>query len=370
MKTKIFNFIKHEIVFIISAFMAIISMFFLHPNKSYIDYIDFRVLALLLSLMLVIAGFQKIGTFVFIGNKILSKTNSSKQIIFTMVLLCFFSSMFLTNDVALITFVPFSILILSTANMHKFTITTIVLQTIAANLGSMLTPLGNPQNLYIYSIFNVPILTFLKIMLPYTAISLLAILIFILFLKKDKIKVNDIEFKKISTLKQLVYISLFSLCILSVLHKVDYILTLFIVIFSIFILDKKILISIDYILLLTFVCFFVFIGNMSNLTYVKSFVENLIEKKELVLSIILSQFISNVPAAILLSKFTANYKQLLIGVNIGGLGTLIASLASLISYKYYIKTENSNPKKYLFVFSVVNIVFIFILLISYNTFNF
>jgi Na+/H+ antiporter NhaD/arsenite permease-like protein len=272
--------------------------------------------------------------------------------------------MWITNDVSLITFVPFAVLVLTMANQQKLLIFVIIMQTIAANLGSMLTPVGNPQNLYLYSSYHVSMLHFIQITAPVTLLSFLIINVILLFIKKEKLTINltdTTESLNNNKYYILMYSLLFLACLGSVIRLLDYRLTLIIVIICILLFDRSVLKRVDYTLLLTFVCFFIFIGNIGNIDMIKECIAKIIEKRELTASIILSQGISNVPAAVLLSAFTEHYKPLILGTNIGGLGTLIASLASLISYKIYCMTSEAKPLRYLKVFTIYNITILILL---------
>jgi len=361
---KLITFIQKETVLCIAALFAVISAFAVPPSKAYIAYIDFRVLALLFCLMLVVAGFQTIGLFEHLIESMIKHISNTRQLVFVLVLICFFTSMFITNDVALITFVPFAIITLQKIKKVKLMIFVIVMQTIAANLGSMFTPLGNPQNLYLYSISQMGIAEFLELMFPITCLSLLLIVVTLLFMKKEKIgTLEGIRTVKISRLKMGVYVVLFGICLCTVLHLIDYRLALGIVMITVLVVDRKLLVKADYLLLLTFIAFFIFVGNIRNIPYIANVLASIVSGNEILVSTITSQVISNVPAAILLSGFTKNYRMLILGTNIGGLGTLIASMASLISYKIYGKTEGARKGKYLTVFSVINLIYLFIVLV-------
>lgn len=374
MKQKIIYWLKKETVLIIAGVAAILSMLFVPPSSLYLEYIDYRVLALLFCLMAVVTGLQKNGVFIILSRKMLKGVKTIRGLCYVLVLLCFFSSMWITNDVALITFVPFAILILQSVNQSKYSIYVIVMQTVAANLGSMLTPVGNPQNLYLYTYYKVGGTEFLWITLPITVGAFLLISVISFFIKADNIYVpyeqegnmttdpSKIQ-KKYSTIS---YFILFILCLGTVLHFIDYRITLILVILFILFLDKSIFRNIDYSLLLTFVCFFIFIGNLGSMETIRTFISKSISNRELLSTVLISQFISNVPAAVLLSNFTTEYKSLIVGTNLGGLGTLIASLASLISYKFYCKTENAKPVRYLLRFSEVNIGMLVILYLFYD----
>ncbi len=372
MATKIFSWIKQEIVFVISFLLALSSSIFVLAQKNSVDFlnaIDFRVISILLSLMLVIAGFQNLGVFSFCAKKLCSKIKNLRTLSLTLILLCFFSSMLITNDVALITFVPFAILILKQTDNLKFSAFIIVMQTIGANLGSILTPLGNPQNLFLYSKMQITLFDFIKILFPYCALSFILILIFNLFIPKKQIEQNfentnsqnSISKKNIKSI--ILFSALFILCLLTVLNIIQFYFVLLIVFLSVFIFNKKLLLDADYILLLTFVCFFIFTNNISNIEVIKNFLVNLIFQKEFFVSLLTSQIISNVPAALLLQPFSKNLTELLLGVNIGGLGTLIASLASLISFKIYSKEKDLNIKTFFITFTLLNLIFLAILIL-------
>lgn len=271
--------------------------------------------------------------------------------------------MFITNDVSLITFVPFAVMLLTASGMTELLIPVIALQTIAANLGSMLTPIGNPQNLYLYSGFHIPIQEFLLLMLPLTIISALLLVAAIMLLKNKPIDTDtSVPDSHLDGYAHLIaYLILFLVCIACVIHIIEYHIMLIITAVVIFLCDRKLFTKVDYFLLLTFVCFFIFIGNMERIPAVSSLMSRLITGHEAFAGIVLSQVISNVPAAILLSGFTGNYSALLYGVNIGGLGTLIASLASIISYRGYCTAPNARKGKYILVFTIYNLIFLAIL---------
>lgn len=386
MFTKVKDFFKKETVCCIAFLLAVVSMFFIPPSVNYFSYIDFRVLALLFCLMAVVRGFSSIGVFTRLGTMLLTHVHSLRMLSALFIFLCFFFSMLITNDVALITFVPFTILVLSMAGQKKFLIPVIVLETIAANLGSMLTPLGNPQNLYLYTISGLSIGAFVRIMLPYSFVSAILLLIFILFLPKDTVSTataantanstntvtasntsnvicEAVKARKNPRILFAFYLILFLLCLLTVLHILPYQILFFLVLTGFLLLDYRVLKDVDYFLLLTFLCFFIFIGNMKQISLVHELISKLLVHHEVLMGIGASQIISNVPAAILLSGFTDDYSALLIGVNLGGLGTLIASLASLISFKFYTNSEGSDTRRFLGIFTLYNVIFLGVLFV-------
>lgn len=378
---RIKKILKNEIVLFIVAVLAIISSVVVGVDKKYAEYIDFRTLGILFCLMVVVAGFRSIGIFDKLAAVLLKRANNIRSLFLVLVLLCFFGSMLITNDVALITFVPLTIIILKkqTVEMkNKWLIPLISLETIGANLGSMLTPIGNPQNLYLYTKANDSFISFIVTMLPYSMASCIAIIIWIIVItrKNEEVHIenreNDKEGNKNNgfisvgnTRLFIMYLVLFVISLLVVLRVINYIAVLIITVISTIIFDRKILKRVDYSLLLTFAAFFIFVGNIERIEVFNSFFERAVVGREVGTGIILSQIISNVPATLLLSGFATNYKALLIGVNIGGLGTLIASMASLISYKFLAKEEEKLKGKYFAYFTLANVIFLTVLVVFY-----
>ena len=370
---KIYLFIKNETVLSIAAILAIISSFIVKPDINYLGYIDFRTLALLFCLMAVMAGLQKTGVFNMLAESLLKCVHGIKSLTFILVMMCFFFSMLITNDVALITFVPFTFTVLNIVDKsvkNKLIIPVIVMQTIAANLGSMLTPIGNPQNLYLQGISGLGVGEFILLMLPYAAISFLLLSIWILVRReKGRIKINFKERVHIGDKKKImIYLISFAVCLLTVARLIDYRITLLIIIALISAADYKIFAKVDYTLLLTFIAFFVFIGNVGRIPVFEDYLRSVIDSRECITGVLSSQLISNVPAALLLSGFTDNFKQLIIGVNLGGLGTLIASMASLISFKLLGRENKALRGRYFIYFTVSNILFLAVLLAVYYIF--
>lgn len=356
---KIGNYLKKDAVLTISLILAFLSCWIIHPDPEYIEYIDFDTLILLFCLMMVTEGMKEEKFFQFLGGKILDCVQSARGITLTLIFLSFFSSMFVTNDVALITFVPLGILILQSSGLEKNLCFTVVLMTIGANLGSMLTPIGNPQNLYLYSISGLGIPAFLKVMLPYTLASAV-LLIFFTILKfrtgRDRIHVKILPEK--CEKRNLLYLFLFALCLLSVAGVIPKTGLFLILTFLLLIMNRGLFYKADYSLLLTFVGFFVFVGNINRIDVLNTFLEGMLSKNEILVSVGVSQIISNVPAAVLLSHYTSEVKNLLIGTNLGGLGTLIASMASLISYKQVVQAYPEMKKKYFMLFTSFNLLFL------------
>ena len=363
MLSKIKDAFKKEPVFIISALCAAATMFVIPPDKEYLHYIDFRVLCLLLCLMAVVAGFKSAGVFNVLTYQLLSRIKSGKLLGLTLVLLPFFSSMLVTNDVALIIFIPFTIALLSGSGCKKQIVPVIVMQTVAANLGSMATPVGNPQNLFLHSAFNLSANEFFSVTLPITAVSLVVLSASSIPLLPGKLTKNELKKEKITdTKKLLVFCALFILSLLTVFRVVPYQLTTIITVLLLLLMQPKLFKEVDFMLLLTFICFFVLSENLGRAEAIRSFLNTLLEKSTLLTSVGASQVISNVPAAVLLSGFTDNWRELLSGVNIGGLGTPVASLASLITLKLYLKSPEAKIGKFLICFTAVNIAGLLILL--------
>lgn len=371
---RIITYLKRETVLCVATFLALVSMFFVKPDRGYADYLDARVLALLFCLMTVMEGFKKTGLFEQMANSLLKKVKTFRQLMVVLVGLCFFSSMWITNDVALLTFVPFTILVLRMAQMEQQMIAVVTMETIAANLGSMATPVGNPQNLYLYSVSGMSLGEFIKVMGPLSVLSLMMILAGCLAKKNEKLQIQMVPQikKEKKTGENLLLLGLFLVSLLSVLRILSWPALLGITLLACVLLyatgkEEFLPGKVDYGLLLTFVAFFIFIGNMGRIDWVKEVLEKVLAGNELFLGFAGSQVISNVPAAILLSGFTKNYAALLQGVNIGGLGTMIASLASLISYKLYAEESEKNKNvgtkgKYFWYFTGWNLVFAAVLL--------
>lgn len=358
------SFISKEPVFCISAFIAVFTMFIIPPDKEYLNYIDFRVLALLFCLMAVIAGLKSVGLFDWLTYRLFQNIRNGRILGVTLVLLPFFSSMFITNDVALIMFVPFTIALSEQLGVKKHIIPITVLQTVAANLGSMATPVGNPQNLYLYSFYNMNISEFLSVTLPLTLISLVGLTLTSITVLPRSLNQHKIENMSVTGKKQLIICSLlFALSLLTVFRVIPYPLTTVVTVVAVFITERKLFKDIDYMLLLTFVCFFVISENLGRIEVVRDSLEQLLESDTLLTAIGTSQVISNVPAAVVLSGFTQQWKTLLSGVNIGGLGTPVASLASLITIKFYMRSSDSKVLRFLGYFTVVNVIALIILVV-------
>lgn len=360
------RFAKGEVVLCVAVLLAIVSMFFVPPSAGYADYIDWDTLALLFSLMAVMKGFQGAGLFSFCAGKLLKKANTSKKLMAVLVFMPFFLSMIVTNDVSLITLVPFCIIVLKAAGLEKLIIPTVILQTLAANLGSMLTPIGNPQNLYLYNTSGMSFGALVVTMLPYVALSGIGLLVVLLCFKS--VPIGEVELDApLKGVFPLVWPAVFFIvCILSLFDVVPALIIAAVVLVFLLIFDRKTLVKVDYSLLVTFFALFIFIGNMGNIPAFRDFLSSIISGNEEAVAVLASQVMSNVPAALLLSGFSSEWTALLVGCNLGGLGTLIASMASLISYKMVAKEYPSKRPKYLLQFTIYNVAFLAVLLgVSY-----
>ena len=367
---KIISALKKDPVLYISGVLAIVSMFFVRPDAAYIGYINFKVLAILLGLMLIVSACVRIGTFDYMTYCLLRKIKGQRHISILLVVMSFFLSMLLTNDVTLVTLVPFAIMVLSSFKDFKSLMYTLIFMTVATNLGSMLTPIGNPQNLYLYTNYDMDLGSFLLLMLPYSALSLALISLGVFLMCKNKEAEPGSNMKKVDPPKAsrlIIYIALFILCVLTVAGKVHWGIMIGVVAVFILIFDRKAFKGADYALLLTFIFFFVLIGNIGRITEVKEALSSVVDRSPVLTAVISSQFISNVPAAMLLSAFTEDGRSLVIGTNLGGLGTLIASMASLITYKYHAKLPaEEKGGKYIPAFTVINLILLAILLSLYS----
>lgn len=357
----IIQFIKKNIVLVIAILAAVVTSIIVPPDSEYLNYFDFKTLACLFCVLAVVCAFKNINFFYIIALNIVRVFRSLRMSILVLVYITFIGSMLIANDMALLTFLPLGYYILVTAEKQEYMAFVFIMQNIAANLGGMLTPFGNPQNLYLYSFFNISNSEFIQIMFPPFIISIVLITVCCLFVKNEPLLIKEQVYTPLNPKRTVAYSILFALAIAIVFRGIPYYWGLVVIFISLLILDRKALKMVDYPLLLTFVCFFIFAGNMARMDVIRDLFSYLLSQNTLLFSICSCQVISNVPSAILLSQFTDNYADLLVGVNIGGTGTLIASLASLITFREYTK---NNPKKtgyYIGLFSVFNFGFLIIL---------
>ncbi len=356
------GFAKKNAVMLIAFAAALITSMFVPVDKEYIGYFDFKTLSCLFCVLAVVCALKDINFFFVIARKIVHFFKTARMSILALVYITFIGSMLIANDMALLTFLPLGFLVLSSTGKQKYMAFTFIMQNIAANLGGMLTPFGNPQNLYLYTKFNIPNGEFMGIMAPPFILSVVLItLCCIIFVKNEPLMISD-EKIELDGKRTALYLALFALAIAIVFRGIPYWIGLIIIPAVLFFADRHALESVDYPLLFTFVFFFIFAGNMARMDAVRDFFSTLLSKNTLLFSALSCQCISNVPSAILLSQFTGNYAELLIGVNVGGVGTLIASLASLITFREYVKHDPKSTRRYIAEFSAFNFGFLIILI--------
>lgn len=355
-------FVRKNTVMVIAFFAAAMTTIFVPIDAQYIGYFDFKTLTCLFCVLSVVCALKDIRFFYMLARRIVHLFRNARLSILALVYITFIGSMLIANDMALLTFLPLGYLVLATTGKEKYMPFTFIMQNIAANLGGMLTPFGNPQNLYLYTKFSIPNAEFVSIMAPpFTLAVALITASCLIFVKPDALEVPDEEIS-LPPLRTTLYLALFALAIAIVFRGIPYWIGLVVIPLVLLFADRKALLEVDYPLLLTFVFFFIFAGNMGRIDAVRSFFSSLLAKDTLAFSTLSCQFISNVPSAILLSQFTDNYRALLIGVNIGGVGTLIASLASLITFREYVKHNPGKAGSYIAQFSAFNFSFLLVLL--------
>ncbi len=359
---RVFHFVRKNAVMLIALVAAIITAFIIPPSKEYLSYFDLKTLSCLFSVLAVVCALKNIGFFYAIAYQIVRLFKNARMSVLAIVYITFIGSMLIANDMALLTFLPLGYLVLNSTGMDKYIVFTFIMQNIAANLGGMLTPFGNPQNLYIYTYFEIPTAEFMSIMVAPFILSVVIITVCcLIFVKADPLSIPS-ERISLPRLRVVIYLILFALAIIIVFRVLHYVIGVVVVTLVLLFVDRKALRMVDYPLLLTFVFFFVFSGNMSRIEPVRELFSFLLDKSTLIVSALSCQFISNVPSAILLSQFTENYRELLLGVNIGGVGTLISSLASLITFREYLSHNPGKSRYYILVFSAFNFAFLLILI--------
>lgn len=357
----VINFVKKNTVMVIALIAAVITAFIVPPDAQYLSYFDYKTLACLFSVLAVVCALKNVKFFYILACNIVKKFKNVRLCVVVLVWVTFIGSMLIANDMALLTFLPLGYYVLHTANKERYMAFTFIMQNIAANLGGMLTPFGNPQNLYLYSKFNIPIGEFTLIMLPpfLLAVALITVCC-VIFVKPEPIELKD-DPDKIDRKRTAAYLFLFAIAIIIVFNFIPYWIGMIFITLTLIVMDRKALAAVDYPLLLTFVFFFIFAGNMARIDVIKDFFSSVLQMNTLLFSVISCQFISNVPSAILLSQFTNDYHSLLLGVNIGGVGTLIASLASLITLRQYNTLNPGKTGRYVAEFSVFNFSFLIVL---------
>ncbi|MBQ7829676.1 MAG: citrate transporter [Clostridia bacterium] len=375
--SSIWAFARREVVLSIATVAAIITMFFVPINKGYADYFEYKTLIALFCMLAVVAGLKNTNVFEFVAKKLIALFKTRRAVIYCLIYGTFLFDMIVANDMSLITFLPLTYIVLHKTNNDKYLCYTFILQTIAANMGGMITPHGNPQNLYLYSYYNIPTLEFFGTLLIQSITVAVLLFICVLFVKNEKLSLSNDENLPVKKKELIIYGILFVLVILCILRLIPmpsfikgmfagheaHLLTLAVVVILIAIFDRKRFLHVDYALLATFCVFFIFSGNIAQIDAIKSFIAGIVDKSTLAAGIISCQFISNVPTAIFLSNFTNNWSELLVAVNIGSLGIIISSLASLITLKEYLKHQPKGLKKYMIKFTLVNTSFLIILII-------
>ncbi|MBE5745301.1 MAG: citrate transporter [Clostridiales bacterium] len=354
------GFVKKNAVLCIATVAAIVTCCIVPPDSKYLAYFDWKTLTCLFCVLAVVCALRNIRFFTFLARKIVSVFKNTRASILALVYITFLGSMLIANDMALLTFLPLGYFVLSSTGKQKYMAFTFIMQNVAANLGGMLTPFGNPQNLYLYTKFNIPTGAFVATMLPPFCISVALITLCCMFVKKEPLALEE-EKIVLPKVKTVIYLLLFALSIIIVFRVIPFWIGLIVIPIFLLFMDRNALQKVDYGLLLTFVMFFIFSGNMARIPAVQSLFGSLMAKNPLLVSVLSCQIISNVPSAILLSQFTTNWRALLVGVNIGGVGTLISSLASLITFREYTSKTNGSAGKYILLFSAFNFAFLGVL---------
>ena len=362
LKQKIVNFIRKNTVAFIAFFAAAVTCFLVPVDREYLGYLDFKTLTCLFCVLAVVCALKNIHFFYILAQKVVIWFKNARLSVLALVYITFIGSMLIANDMALLTFLPLGYFVLHTTGKEKYMAFTFIMQNIAANLGGMLTPFGNPQNLYLYTRFQIPNGEFMLIMAPAFLLSVAMITLCCLVMVKPEPMEVPQQKETLPPARTALYLALFALAIAIVFRGIPFWIGLIVIPAVLLFADRKALKDVDYGLLLTFVFFFIFSGNMARIGVVRQFFSGLLEKSTLLVSALSCQFISNVPSAILLSQFTENYRELLMGVNIGGVGTIIASLASLITFREYTSHNAGRGGYYLRQFSAYNFSFLAILL--------
>lgn len=362
----------------IAAAAALVTMLFVPPDAAYLGYFDLNTLACLFALLAVIRALRNAGFFETIAHAVVRRFKTLRGLGCALVGVTLVCSMFATNDMALLMLLPLSTVTLASTGNERALPFTFVMQAIAANLGGMILPFGNPQNIFLNSRFGIAFPDFLATMaLPFAVSVILIALCCLAGLKAAPLSSSGApdaaasERAPLPSAKTTLYLVLFALSLGMVFRVVPFVAGVVIVAAALLFADRRALAHVDWGLLATFALFFVFSGNMARIPEVQGFFSMLLGQSTLVTSALASQVISNVPAAILLAPFVDGYQSLLIGVNIGGAGTLIASLASLIAFNHFraIKRGMKRPgiqalstKRYLALFSALNFAFLAVLL--------
>ena len=364
MRQQVVRVVKDQPVLSVALVAMLVTCVLVPVDEAYLDYFNLRTLATLFCTLAVVSAFSHIHVFEILSKNIVLKLSNLRNAVMALVFITFFGSMLLANDMALLTFLPLGYFVLHKTDNKQAMAFTFIMQNIAANLGGMVTPFGNPQNLYLYAYYQIDTLEFIRIMFPTFFMAMLLICSICLFVKPTPLSLKRDEGYGLDKNKAMIYSILFLFSILIVFRVVPYALGTLVVILALFFLDRQALKEVNYPLLLTFCVFFVFSGNAARIPAINELFSTLLPKNTLLFSILSCQCISNVPSAVLLSHFTMDYASLLPAVNIGGLGTPIASLASLITLTEFKKQQPENIGKYLALFTFLNVLFIVVLYLT------
>lgn len=355
---KFLRFVKNHTVFVVAAVCAAVTSFFVPPDREYLTYFDFKTLSLLFMTLAVICALRKIRFFTILARRLVIITGNLRSLFLMLVCITFIGSMLIANDMALITFLPLGYFALHSSGKERHMAYLFILQNISANLGGMLTPFGNPQNLYLYSYFNIPTDEFCGIMLPPFLLAISMLALSCLFVKPEKLSLEQGVQPPLNKKRASLYLALFVGSLFIVFRLLPFWVGLAVIPAVLLFADRDALLMVDYPLLGTFFFFFIFAGNLARIDAVNGFISSVLEKDTLLVSTLSCQGISNVPTAILLSRFTSDYRSLLLGVNIGGTGTLIASLASLITFSEYRTLYPKGAGRYFALFTGINLIFL------------
>ena len=347
---------------VISLLAAAATAFFVPPDSAYLGYYDLKTLSCLFSVLAVVGALRDLDVFSALSQRMVHTFSTVRGVCTALVVITMFGSMLLTNDTALLTFLPLGWFVLSVTGQEKHAALLFILQNCAANLCGMITPFGNPQNLYLFSYYGIPAGTFFSVMLPPFILSTVLILLCCLLFPKDRLTVPEAQVV-VDRRRAVVYGGLFCLAVAMVLRLIPYGPGLAVIVLALWFLDRHALKSVDWGLLATFAAFFTFSGNLARMEPVRMLFVRLLSHGTMLISALTCQIISNVPAAMLLSGYSSDLRELIIGVDLGGLGTLIASMASLISYKQLVEQAPELRGLYLKLFTLLNLGFLAVLLL-------
>ena len=359
------NLFKKEVMLSVSLLVAVASLFITPPSRELLHDINWRTLATLFMLLSVLEGFKSENIFAPLIKRT-KNLSTMKNLTIFFVFCVFFSSMFVTNDVSLIIFVPLTIILFRAGGKEQYILPVLTFENIAAIRGSLLMPFGSPQNLFLYAKSGISTPDFIKMMLPLWIFSAFLLLIFIFLLyKKDlgeKIEIKELpqnnDDRKLHHKRRIMYQVLFVIVVASIVTRTHYYpVVLGLVFITLLIGDRKILVKTDYVLLLTFLCFFTFSSSICRHPAISGFLERSVAGHEYIWSILLSQVISNVPASIVLYPFSTNLRALLYGLDSAGLCSLIGSLASVINLRLYMREYPGKVFAFIKTFTWISLAF-------------